>query len=61
VDIVTKFEDWPLWVQALVGIPHALLAGILAWVWRPLRGRSLYWAAGLFVYLCLFYLVFVHK
>jgi CHASE2 domain-containing sensor protein len=46
--LTTKFNDWPLWVQLLVGVPHALLAGILAWVWRPLQGRSLYWAVGTF-------------
>jgi hypothetical protein len=56
---MTKFADWPLWVQLLVGVPHALLAGILAWVWRPLHGRAFYLAVGAFVYLCLFYLVFV--
>jgi CHASE2 domain-containing sensor protein len=58
---MTKFDDWPLWLQLLVGVPHALLAGILAWVWRPLRGRGFYWAVGAFAYLCLFYVIFVMK
>ena len=58
---MTRFDDWPLWMRVLVGVPHVLLAGILAWVWRPLRGRAFYWAVGLFVYLCVFYLVFVRK
>ena len=56
---MTKFEDWPLWLQVLVGVPHALLAMILVWVWTPTRKQGLYWAVGLFAYLCLFYLVFV--
>ncbi len=56
---MTKFDNWPLWLQLLVGVPHALLAGILVWVWTPLPGRGFYLAVGLFVYLCLFYLVFV--
>jgi hypothetical protein len=58
---MTKFADWPLWLQVLVGVPHALLAGVLVFVWRPLRGKSFYWAVGLFAYLCVFYLIFVHK
>lgn len=58
---MTKFDDWPFWLQVLVGVPHALLAGVLAFVWRPLRGKGFYWAVGLFVYVCLFYLVFVRK
>lgn len=61
ISIMTKFADWPLWLQVLVGVPHALLAGVLAFVWRPLRGKSLYWAVGLFAYLCVFYLIFVRK
>jgi|KBSMisStaDraftv2_1062788.scaffolds.fasta_scaffold586974_1 hypothetical protein len=56
---MTKFDQWPLWLQLLVGVPHALLAMGLVWVWRPLRGRGFYWAVSAFAYLCLFYLVFV--
>ena len=46
-------------LQALVGVPHALLGGVLVWVWTPKSNRGGYWAVGLFVYLCLFYFVFV--
>jgi hypothetical protein len=56
---MTKFADWPLWLQLVVGVPHALLACVLAFVWRPLHGKAFYWAVGLFVYLCVFYLLFV--
>jgi hypothetical protein len=54
-----KFADWPLWLQVLVGVPHALLAGILIWVWSPTNNRGWYWSVGAFVYLCLFYFIFV--
>ena len=56
---MTKFEDWPLWLQVLVGVPHGLLAGILAWDWTPTGKRGWYWAVALFAYLCFLYLVFV--
>ncbi len=59
--LITKFEDWPLWVQVLVGAPHAILAGVLVWVWTPKSNKGWYWAVGLFAYLCLFYLIFVRK
>jgi hypothetical protein len=59
--LITKFEDWPLWVQVLVGVPHALLAMALVWVWTPTRKQGLQVFVGLFAYLCLFYLVFVRK
>lgn len=59
--LITKFEDWPLWVQVLVGIPHAILGGVLVWVWTPKSNKGWYWAVGLFAYLCLFYLVLVRK
>jgi CHASE2 domain-containing sensor protein len=59
--LMTKFEDWPLWLQLLVGVPHAILGGVLAWVWTPTRRKGWYWAVGLFLYLSLFYAVFVRK
>jgi hypothetical protein len=58
---MTKFADWPLWLQLLVGAPHMLFAGILAWVWTPTGKRGLYWFVGAFLYVCVFYLVFVRK
>jgi hypothetical protein len=59
--LITKFEEWPLWVQVLVGVPHAFLGGVLVWAWTPKSKRGWYLAVGLFLYLCLFYVVFVRK
>jgi len=56
---MTKFDDWPWWLQVFVGVPHVLLAMILLWVWTPTGKRAFYWAVGLFAYLCLFYAIFV--
>jgi len=56
-----KFDDWPLWLQLLVGIPHGVLALYLVWGWSSLRGRGFYWFVGLVAYVWLFYLVFVMK
>jgi hypothetical protein len=50
--VMTKFDDWPLWLQLVVGVPHALLAGLLLWAWTPLRKRGFYWAAGGFACAC---------
>jgi len=30
-----KVDDWPMWLQVLVIGPHAILAGVLLWVWWP--------------------------
>jgi len=37
---MTKFTDWPLWLQLSVGVPHALLAGFLAWVGDHYAGEA---------------------
>jgi hypothetical protein len=56
---MTKFIDWPLWLQLLVGIPHLLFAIAVGWFWWPTSWRGWCWCAAAFVYLCLFYVVFV--
>ena len=56
---MTKLEDWPLWLQMLVGLPHAILAITLVWFWTPTGKQGWYWAVGLFAYLWLFYVAFV--
>ena len=33
--IMPKVADWPMWLPVLILGPHALLAGILLWAWRP--------------------------
>ena len=52
-----RVSDWPMWLQVVVFLPHAVLAGVLMWVWWPKEDdewfRFLGWAA----YLLAFYLV----
>ena len=32
---MTRYSDWPLWLQVLVVGPHGILLGALVWVWWP--------------------------
>ena len=52
-----RVSEWPLWLQVVVFLPHAVLATILLWLWWPKEDdewlRFLAWAA----YLLGFYLV----
>jgi hypothetical protein len=32
---MTKFSDWPTWLQYLVLAPHGALAAIACWLWWP--------------------------
>ena len=38
---MTKFADWPHWLQILVIVPHGLLGFVATWLWWPksLEGR----------------------
>jgi hypothetical protein len=56
---VTKFADWPLSIQLLIGVPHVLVAVLAVWFWSPTTRKQLYWYAGGLVYYALFYLIFV--
>jgi CHASE2 domain-containing sensor protein len=60
---VTKFSDWPSWLQFLVVFPNALLGFIMTWVWWPKSGKSFVRFGILAAYLLAFYLVmhFVFK
>lgn len=33
--MVTKFADWPRWLQILIVAPHGILLGITVWLWWP--------------------------
>ena len=50
---------WPMWLQLLVMVPHAVLATVLLWIWWPKTPRDwLRWfACG--AYFVLFYLILV--
>jgi hypothetical protein len=32
---MTKFSDWPTWLQYLVVLPHGALAAVAFWLWWP--------------------------
>ena len=32
---MTKYSDWPHWLQMLVLVPHGLLASVMCWIWWP--------------------------
>jgi hypothetical protein len=54
---MTKFSNWPGWLQALVMIPHVILGFVATWLWWPnsTQGRMKFGlVAG---YLFLFFLV----
>lgn len=55
--IITKFADWPGWLQTLVVAPHAILGFICTWLWWPKSKQG--WRKFGFVaaYLMLFLLV----
>jgi hypothetical protein len=60
---MTKFADWPGWMQTTVILPHALLGFAMFWLWWPKSSRSWRWFGILAAYLLAFYLVmhFVFK
>ena len=57
---MTKFDQWPLWVQVVVGIPHAALITVMAWIWIPKTSRDWLQFTACLAYLLLFYFIFVH-
>ena len=52
-----RVADWPVCLQFVVFGPHAILAGILMWVWWPTSDKGLRRFAILAAYLVAFYLV----
>jgi hypothetical protein len=32
---MTRFADWPQWLQTLVLVPHGILASVACWWWWP--------------------------
>jgi hypothetical protein len=56
---MTKFDHWPMWLQLLVGLPHAMFLAILFWIWWPKTLRDWLFGAACFAYYVLFYLVFI--
>ena len=56
---MTRYSDWPLWLQVLVVGPHGVLLSALVWLWWPKSDKG--WRRFWFVsaYLVAFYL-FMH-
>jgi len=54
---MTRFSEWPAWLQAVVVVPHALLGFCAVWLWWPKSDKD--WRKFGFVarYLLIFYLV----
>jgi len=55
---MTKFRDWPLWVQILVGVPNAVGLAWAFW-WTPKTQKGLNCVYAFLVYIFLFQLLFV--
>jgi hypothetical protein len=55
--VITKFADWPGWVQTVVVAPNALLAGIAFWVWWPKSDKEWRKFGFVMAYLVAFFLV----
>jgi hypothetical protein len=37
---MTKFSEWPSWLQYLVLVPHGILAAVACWLWWPKSDRG---------------------
>jgi hypothetical protein len=62
---ITKFDDWPHWLQVVVIVPHGLLGMFATLVWWPKSDRG--WrrlgfvAAYLLIFYCVMHFVFQAK
>lgn len=59
---MTKAQDWPLWLQLLLGVPHAVLASVMCWLWWPKTDKEWRLFGFLVAYLLLaltFYMIFL--
>lgn len=60
---MSKVDQWPLWLQLLIGIPNAVIMTILLVIWWPKTAKELTrYRVITYPYLILvflFYLVFV--
>jgi hypothetical protein len=57
VSVLTPVSQWPSGVQILVFGPHAVLMGIVTWVWWPKTDKEWKRFGWVFAYLLVFYLV----
>jgi hypothetical protein len=54
---MTRFSDWPGWVQILVLVPHGLLGFVATWLWWPKSDKGWRKFGFAAAYLFAFYLV----
>ena len=57
---MTKFEDWPLWLQLPLGVANAV-GLVWAVVWTPKTQKGLNWVYAFLAYVFLFQLIFVWR
>ncbi len=56
---MTKMEQWPMWLQALVVVPHAIFFFAAMWFWWPKSRAGKYWLIAALAYFWLFYVLFI--
>jgi hypothetical protein len=54
---MTRFAEWPKWLQALIVVPHALLGFVAFWLWWPKSDKEWRKFGLVAAYLLGFYLV----
>jgi len=54
---MTRFSDWPVWLQALVVVPHGLLGFVAFWLWWPKSDKEWRKFGLVAAYLLAFYLI----
>jgi hypothetical protein len=55
--MISPVSEWPIWLVIVVFAPHAILMGILTWVWLPKTNKDWRRFGIVFAYLVVFYLV----
>ena len=56
---MTKIQNWPHWLQLLVGIPYGVLGIVLVYVWWPKTTKGLVRFLLLGLFYVVFYLIFI--
>jgi len=57
---MTNIENWPLWLQLLVGLP-TLIGAFWTVIWTPKTRNGSYFTYGFLGYFALFYACFVSQ
>ena len=54
---MTRYSDWPKWLQLLVVAPHCVLLFVAVWLWWPKSDEDRRRFGFVFAYLLVFFLV----